>query len=238
MSEAPARRRFLQPAHGWPAFATEITIVVLGVLIALGAQQAVDAWNTRRDVAEFRAALDAELAESLGGYQLRMAQGPCLRSRLAQLEAWQREWRDGDGPALSSTIGRPLAAIPSSSVWRSGAGATAARLPLKERLAYAALYDALDQYQALSLREVSSWQELFAYDQATRLTPAEVNRLRGLILAARSTDRSISLNHPEILASAAQIGVRPAPLAKPLISDWLRSSGLCQPLRLERAAQR
>ncbi len=33
------RLRFLKPVNGWPGFLTELAIVVLGVLIALGAQQ-------------------------------------------------------------------------------------------------------------------------------------------------------------------------------------------------------
>lgn len=221
------RLRFLKPVNGWAGFLTELAIIVLGVLIALGAQQAVDAWQARRSVADFREALDAELADNLVSYQGRMVQGACLMRRLDQLSAWQRDWRDGGGTALEGEIGRPLAYSLGFSVWRTGATSVAVRMPLKERLAYANLYDALESYDALRNREVAVWQGLFAYDGAARLSPPEVNALRGLILSARSTDRSMRLNWPGIQSDAIKLGIRPSFERDASQID----NGLCIPLR-------
>ena len=49
----PARRSRWQrfsPSMGWPAFWSEILIVVLGVVIALAANEAVEDWNWRHKV--------------------------------------------------------------------------------------------------------------------------------------------------------------------------------------------
>lgn len=230
------RLRFWKPAPGMRSFLIELLIVVLGVLIALGAQQAVEGWNTRREVAAFRVSVDRELATSLAIYHFRVAQGPCLRRRLDQLEAWQRDWRDGDGAAWNGAIGRPLAANPNIAVWATGAGDTAAQMPLDIRLAYADLYDSLESYRTLNLREISAWYELFAYDGATRLSPEEVNRLRGLILSARWTDRSITLNFPGILERAAALGIKPDTVPAQQIADRVAASRLCEPVAVAPAA--
>ena len=42
--------RLPKPLHGWRAFVGEVGIIVVGVLLALGAQQLVDDWNWRRTV--------------------------------------------------------------------------------------------------------------------------------------------------------------------------------------------
>lgn len=218
----------LRPAHGWQDFTTELAIVVLGVLIALGAQQAVEAWQTRRDVADFREALRDELGRNLGAYQGRSEQSLCLKRRLDQLDGWQRDWRDGAGPALWGEIGRPLAFTLNFSVWRSGLSGVAAKLPLKERLFYARIYDSLESYDVLRSREVASWQGLFAFDHARRLTSSEVNTLRGLILSARSIDRSMQANWKGIKEFTARQGLKP-------VVDPGRNAldnGLCTPLRL------
>lgn len=225
-----------RPQHGWRDFATELVVVVLGVLIALGAQQAVDGWNTRRDVAAFRSALDEELALSLSTYRLRVAQGPCLRRRLAQLDAWQRDWRDGNGPAWHGPIGRPLAANPNFAVWNSGAQGTVAQMPLATRLAYADLYDAFENYHTLNVREVAAWYELFSYDGAERLSLEEVNRLRGLILSAQWTDRSLQLNYQGLVDSAAALGIKPKPIPADVIPARIAATKLCEPVRLEPSA--
>jgi hypothetical protein len=44
----------LKPLQGWREFTHEIVIIVMGVLIALGAQQLVEAANWRREVHSFR----------------------------------------------------------------------------------------------------------------------------------------------------------------------------------------
>ena len=40
-----------KPMHGWRDFAGEIAIIVIGVLIALGAEQVIESWTWERKVA-------------------------------------------------------------------------------------------------------------------------------------------------------------------------------------------
>src|SRR5215212_4155067 len=43
-----------EPMHGWRAFAGEVGVIVLGVLVALTAQHIVQSWQTRQDVDQLR----------------------------------------------------------------------------------------------------------------------------------------------------------------------------------------
>ena len=42
-----------KPLHGWREFAGEVGIIVLGVLIALGAEQLIQTIHSQREVAQF-----------------------------------------------------------------------------------------------------------------------------------------------------------------------------------------
>lgn len=59
------------PWHGWREFLKEYAIIVIGVLTALAAEQAVQMLHWRADVAEARKALIAEV----GANALLSAQG-------------------------------------------------------------------------------------------------------------------------------------------------------------------
>src|SRR3954471_20407124 len=75
-----------KPLHGWREFAGEVGIIVMGVLIALGAEQVVETVHGKAEVAEFRGAVDNELSYDLGSYRQRLMLGPCVQARLAELD--------------------------------------------------------------------------------------------------------------------------------------------------------
>ena len=56
-----------KPLHGWRQFAGEVGIIVLGVLIALGAEQVVETLHWRHEVSLFRSSVDHEIANNLSG---------------------------------------------------------------------------------------------------------------------------------------------------------------------------
>lgn len=74
------------PLNGWRVFWGEVGIIVLGVLLALGAQQVVEALSWRGQVRDFRAAVDRELGENLSIYEIRLRQNDCVSRRLAEVE--------------------------------------------------------------------------------------------------------------------------------------------------------
>src|SRR5438067_2189068 len=72
-----------KPAHGWRAFLGEVGIIVLGVLIALVAEQAVRAMEWRHKVHAAEAAMAIELRDDDGPQAYaRAVMHPCLQQAL------------------------------------------------------------------------------------------------------------------------------------------------------------
>ena len=98
----------LNPPNGWNSVAWELAIVVLGVLIALGAQEAVEELRWREEVRLTEEALTIEIADSVLHASERQMVGRCLNDRLAHLigkvSSNQGPW-SGDPLALPPTAG-------------------------------------------------------------------------------------------------------------------------------------
>src|SRR5438309_8052346 len=125
-----------KPLHGWRAFAGEVGIIVVGVLIALGAEQVVQNFTWQRGVRDFRAALDTEVRFDLAASEFRVGQTPCLTRRLADLDRWSATQRSGKAAPLLREIGYPIRVSPGTSVWNSRGADLTAHIPMRARLAY------------------------------------------------------------------------------------------------------
>jgi hypothetical protein len=225
------RWRSIRPVHGWPELVQQILIVVAGVLIALGAQQMVDDWQWRREVREFRAALDNELGYNLGAYRARLEQSGCIQRRLDQLSTWMGHVEDGEQLRLVSPIARPMMLAARTSVWESRTPEAASHLGLENRLIYAKLYDSVALYATQRGDERAVWNELMDFEGAEDLDRSDVMRLRGLIERGRFLERVTRLNWPTFQQRIAQMGIR----AWSETDDPALVSALCQPLRWEAA---
>ncbi len=75
-----------KPLHGWRAFVGEVGIIVIGVLIALGAEQVVEASQWRDKVSRAEAAMRLELAEDDGPQAYgRVIIASCLDAQIARI---------------------------------------------------------------------------------------------------------------------------------------------------------
>ncbi len=82
-----SRWQRFSPSMGWKAFWSEIIIVVLGVLIALAANEAVENWNWQKKVAAGEIKLKREAIPNFQWAAEQVAAGPCIA---AQLDALQK----------------------------------------------------------------------------------------------------------------------------------------------------
>ena len=130
----------LKPLRGWREFSGEVGIIVLGVLIALGAQQLVEAFNWKREVAGFRDSVREEVNLDLGTYPYRARQKPCIAARLDELQRWLDGWRDGRGEKLLGPIGMTTSHVIRTNVWDSRDPDTFAHMPRDEKLEISFLY--------------------------------------------------------------------------------------------------
>jgi len=77
-----------KPLHGWRAFVGEVGIIVVGVLIALGAQQLVEDLHQRTELRDAEAAMTSELRDDdLPQAYTRAAVRQCYADQLDAVEA-------------------------------------------------------------------------------------------------------------------------------------------------------
>lgn len=90
------RLQLPKPRHGWRAFAGEVGVIVLGVIIALAAGQAVESLNWRMRVHETERAISRDLALAADVASERVAIKRCLDERLDLLTRILKQSRRGD----------------------------------------------------------------------------------------------------------------------------------------------
>jgi hypothetical protein len=92
-----------KPLHGWRAFAGEVGIIVLGVLLALAAQQLVEEVGWHDKVSHAEAAMRLELSEDDGPQAYaRLLIGPCLNQQIGRIH-------DGAGRVPADQLRRWIA---------------------------------------------------------------------------------------------------------------------------------
>ena len=134
-----------KPLHGWREFAGEVGIIVLGVLIALAAQQVVEVMHERSQVEQIRRALTAELADSRARWEFMRAADACETKRLDALDRWTTT-----APAASRLHDAfsPMLWNMHSAAWDLAKTSPAVgQISLEEQLLYASLYDAIDNWR-------------------------------------------------------------------------------------------
>jgi hypothetical protein len=108
-----------KPLHGWREFIGEVGIIVVGVLIALGAEQVVDHVTQEREGAHALRAIRVELGHAGGVYAERIALQPCLDRRIAELGTILSEVRRSHVLPDIGEIGRPSTRPSQSAAWSS-----------------------------------------------------------------------------------------------------------------------
>ena len=144
-----------RPLHGWREFVGEVAIIVLGVLIALGAEQAVQSIEWRHKVDAALADMDNELNAGDGPQAYaRLAMHDCVATRLIGLRASIENGDRAGGRKLIDQFWLP------NRTWDSLAreGATAAdvatHMPHERMLQYRIAYEMVPDMQRLAEKEL------------------------------------------------------------------------------------
>jgi|KBSMisStandDraft_5_1062788.scaffolds.fasta_scaffold13931_12 hypothetical protein len=198
-----------KPLHGWREFAGEVGIIVLGVLIALGAEQLVEAAHWRSEARSFGKAVDQELGRNLGIYDIILRQRPCVTRRLAELERFLADSRMGKQDRLARPIGSPERYSQYSSVWDNRGAEVTAHLPGDLRSRYGELYDEFANNDLVRTREREVWQDMSQFDQAEPLDHSDRMHLRALLNRAEYINTITTGNYDFIFKLARPLGIRP-----------------------------
>ncbi len=200
-----------KPWHGAREFFKEIGTIVIGVLIALGAEQAVEALRWGHEVTEARQALATELAKNAGAVEEMSAQDACLAQRLQLLQRWASGGATIDSTNLDAPDNRPVLRTLTTSAWEvAKASDVAAHMPISERNAYAAANDGITNQQQRVVREREAWLQLARYAGKGKLEHADALRLREDIATARALAADRQANSDTLIHRARELGVQPS----------------------------
>ena len=100
-----------KPVHNWRELLTEIGVVVIGVCIALSAEQTVEALHNHARAAEARANIRAEIAQNLGFMNRREATETCIAKRLDEVNVLISATADGKLPQGPLWLGTPVSGV-------------------------------------------------------------------------------------------------------------------------------
>jgi hypothetical protein len=179
------RIRLPKPLHGWRAFTGEVGVIVLGVLLALAAQQLAQYVSARQDAAELRKSMVDELTLDRARWEANNHDVACAVKRLDELRAWAAR----PGSDVFEHFDPPIFWTMHDSAWQiARSSPTMTALPLKERDMLANLYFVIE----IQERVLENTQE----------------RLSRVDALAKTADRRASRDALPEAAIEAQAGLR------------------------------
>ena len=182
--------RWLKPVNSWPAFAGEIAIIVIGVLIALSADEVVQRLNWKQQVSQARASLDAQLADSQASALERIADRECDVRNLDRLDALIA----GDKVPEMDLSGLVSLRLWGTSSWDAAtASGAVAHMPPEVRNRYAELFSFTAVIGGLNRQEFESAADLGTMERHRELTETSRDRLSRELSRLRSYNRMLAL---------------------------------------------
>lgn len=221
-----------EPMHRARDFWKEVGIIVLGVLIALGAEQIVASLHWAREVRDAHAAFRNEMEAGDRKFAFRIAAESCVARRLDALAQITERVASHQAVPHLGPIQIDIANTYADDAWqayRASDVLTHFKRPDLEQ--YDAYYDDLEHLRERIATEYDSWDllERLQGDPA-RLGPDDIAILRGALVHARNANQSISRIGAGELRVATRLGV-------PVVSvDTARLRKVCAPLPVDVAA--
>ena len=201
----------LRPANGWRAFAGEVGVIVLGVVIALAAQEAVEAVNERQEAAETRDTLTGEIRESLAVLELRRAAQPCIDRRLRELRAIVNEWgRTGRFETPRWVSQATWFAFDTARFEAAQSAGRLALLPSEEQYRFGLVVESLKAFRDIQRRETDAWAILRMLQSGPEvLSASDRTAVRVALQQASTLNHFAQISVGQTLPQAAEFGWRP-----------------------------
>ena len=206
-----------KPLHGWRDFAGEVGIIVVGVLIALGAEQVVETVHWRHAAAAARDSIGEEMqGEYFNAAEMAIAQ-PCIDRQLQSLETAvlapgpYRPVPSYSEAATSFTLRAPSRSW-AHGVWQSVSNdGTAAHLDRTTRLGLADFYGLTDYLREENLMADALRMRLGALSRPIQPDAASRAQLVADIAQARSLYALLALVSNQVIGQGERIGFQPKP---------------------------
>jgi hypothetical protein len=220
-----------KPLHGWREIATEIGVIVVGILIAVTAEQTLEAvhWSHRTEQAEH--AMRIELATDDGPQAFaRAAIFSCLDARLDAITAAIDQGRDRSEIMRLARAYDPPIRTWDSSAWQSTVASDVGAHFRAERLSgWQRAYNPMPVLAAQSLQEAAALDQLTAFpDEPGSLSEMQGDELRATVRTLRGTNLRIFGLSALVLEGLASVHVEIAEAQKAQILGEARARfGAC-----------
>ena len=211
-----------KPLHGWRAFAGEVGIIVVGVLIALAAEQVVEGFSWKNRVQQAESSMTKEIADDDGpqAYE-RLAMRPCIVRELDGAEQALIAERDSGGTFVPPRLTTPPFRTWDENSWLAAISSQAtSHMPTKRMYDWSAPFSLIADMNQASLRETQDWAELERIDTLAK-HPSDAERERIMAALARARQDN------ELLAFLARFFVQ-----------FSRSAGVTVPVSERQSAVR
>jgi hypothetical protein len=190
-----------KPFHNVSEFLSEIVVIVIGVLIALGLEQAVEAWHWHEEVAAERAALQAEEMDARALLRLRQQLQPCIDRRLAEVGLVLQRHHDAAPLGIIGPVERPNGSGITVGSWQMAlTGQGLAHMPLEEKLDFSERFSAYQKYNSVVDEEQHLWTRLAVLNDAALLSDANWSDLADTFAETKAVNNRLRENVPEFLA--------------------------------------
>ena len=217
--------------HSWREFAGEIVTIVIGVLIALGAEQVVEAVSWHSKVAAAETAMRLELRDDdLPQAYARIAATPCLKQRLDRIEALVERGADRATISAETHGSRPALRTWDMEAWHAALASDAASHMSAERMIrWSAPYHLLQVLGPANIAEYAQQARLQAGGAAPGgLSPLERERILTAVEELRASTANMAIASLVLLKAASDVGVLIGePEKRRVLADMRARYGVC-----------
>ncbi len=210
-----------KPLHGWREFFGEVAIIVLGVVIALTAEQIVEDLRERASARAAQENIRAEIKSDVSALAARKENEPCVTRRLDEISATLAHPAAlGSG---SVWIGHPLYATMREDQFHSAEQSGHANLlPGDEQARYSQIYAYFAFYRDAQAAEIRSWADLRVLEQHPPMTAVSDWQLRSALQQARTARWTMEVVADLATNAARKLGIQPlAAISRPRQSACL-----------------
>ncbi len=206
-----------KPVKALGEFLSEIGVIVVGILIALGLEQAIETLHWSHQVELQKQALKAEIQDNAVYFYERLAVHDCMAARLdavaAALARPDPHWK---APAFTERNGQKLLVYPhpwrgwGSEAWQNAlVSGVAGHMQPDDVLAYTPVYSDIRDMHDMGNREALAAQQLQDLDQDLVLTDVSRNRFASTLNELRFYLRGGARLAKESLANISAMKLMP-----------------------------
>lgn len=220
-----------KPIHGWRDFLVEIGTIVIGISIALAAEQTLEAMHGGHRIREIEGLMTRELALDDGpqAYE-RLAISACLAQRLDQLEAGLVAERESGVPFRPGAPYQPPFHTWDEDGWRAAESSDiASRMSIARLAQWAGPYEEIPSMDRAGFEEFRDGAALGDLKTAqAHPSAAERDSMLELIRRLRGDNLFLTRSSGVLLRDIADAGVAiPAELAQQVVSSMRAAYGPC-----------